>query len=595
MSKQELARARVMEFDVDVPPSVIANEMYKASAAGETVTMAPPERIVARAIPLKTIRLDPAQPRRGIPLETGARRGDTLEMLRAWYAEMRKRRVFDLEALLRNQDMVPVVEGDAELAEWLDLVSLAASIHADGLINPITVYENGHGYIVETGERRYLAYTLLAGTLKDAAYESIPARVTKRDVWRQAAENGRRRPLTAIGMARQLAILLMDMYAHDAGVFFEAYNAITLDGAQDRRFYAQVANGNVYRVKKGLADRVMQVTGLGSPAQISQYRSLLSIPDDLWAVADREDWPERKIRDVGNYMTREGATISEALVAIAEGRAEERADTLASIDVESAADADAAPHAEAAPHAGAGPDAAGMRANEMYERFRAAQQEELARRATGETPAAEVDDPATRLARIVEADARLQELAAPDAAEAAQAAGPAMLTVERSYSERARMMARFPSLRTHPKRSSYLYVDYDRWRWMHVDVPKDTDELYAQWRDLQRDAASAAMGRKAESAPDADAAPEPEPDEAPVRVGRLRPDNLNFLMLIAAHAKKQRGEDARALADMVNRLVQHDIERFEISEMVMLVDDAISDMRAALIVELEQYVPRLPK
>lgn len=272
-------------------------------------------------IPVLSIRPDLRQPRRVIPASVrGAWDGDPQdlpEVLARWRDAVERRlgQGIDLPALLKaTGDGEPDLSGDPLVDAYAKLVSLAASIYKDGLEQPVAVTRDGAGYKIIWGERRWAAYMLLmlhvAGT-----YDAIPALVKpKADVWAQAAENGARAPLNAIGMARQLALLVMDMYP-DAwrNGDFQDYDALLLPGECDRKYYAQVANGNVYRIPKGLGQRVLDVTGLPSMERVRNYRALLSIPDELWIRADEQGMSESAIRD---YLEATKQAQSEAVTSL---------------------------------------------------------------------------------------------------------------------------------------------------------------------------------------------------------------------------------------------------------------------------------------
>ena len=260
--------------------------------------------VVAKPLPIADIRPDLSQPRRAIPAAVRGEwdgDGETLPaVLGAWHArvEALANTTVNLPALLvGNDNMTPTSGlGEPVVSDYLELLSLAASIHIDGLQEPIKVVRRGDRWDIESGERRWLAHWLLHLHV-GGEYETILATEKARfDVWAQAAENGARAPLNAIGMARQIALLVMDMYQGDDGVKFDAYAALVLPGACDRPFYAQVANGNIYRVKKGMGQRVLDVTGLKAGDHIRKYRALLSIDDDLWRRADEDNLTEWDIR-----------------------------------------------------------------------------------------------------------------------------------------------------------------------------------------------------------------------------------------------------------------------------------------------------------
>lgn len=260
-------------------------------------------RQVAKPIALDEIIPDLAQPRQAIPLSIrNAARSSNEPEWTVWHrvAEQLNGKPIDLSSLLRGEGEGALNDplGIPMVDSFMDLVSLAASIYRDGLANAITVQARGERYEIETGERRYQAYKMLFGALGDAKFNKINARVVpKADVWRQAAENGARRPLNAIGMARQLALLIMDLWRGRDGASFVPYGQMVQDGDVDRKFYAQVADGNIWRIPKGASERILQVTGLKSKGQLHQYRLLLNVPDDIWAKADEENWAEFKIRE----------------------------------------------------------------------------------------------------------------------------------------------------------------------------------------------------------------------------------------------------------------------------------------------------------
>jgi len=253
---------------------------------------------VAKPLPLQEIYPDLTQPRRAIPITVrGQWDGDPDDLpaiLGNWHLMARKASPVDIDVvklLMGVGDPAGSDERNPVVDEYLELIALAASIHRDGLVNPITVTAQGGQYVIETGERRVLAHWLLAHFVDSGKYEKIAARlVDKSDVWRQAAENGVRRPLFAVGMARQLALLIMDMYRDDPGEKFMFYRDMVLPGEVDRKFYAQVANGNAYPVKPGMSQRILDVTGLKNVARIAEHRSLLRVPDEVWVEADTDNW-----------------------------------------------------------------------------------------------------------------------------------------------------------------------------------------------------------------------------------------------------------------------------------------------------------------
>lgn len=272
-------------------------------------TLPPVRANAVQQIPLEQIRPDWKQPRRAIPVAVMHHDWKTVNirrMLNSWGDRVRVELGNpaywigkNLPEWLRSAQPLPeLVLKSGVVTDFFELVSLAASICAHGLTNPITVVQDGDHYVIETGERRFLAYSLLsAHLLSDGKWDSIPALVVQDgDVWRQAAENGSRQPLNAIGMARQIALLVMDMYKGDEDVQFQRWEELVQPGECDQAFYAQVKKGTTYPIKKGELERVLAVTGLKSSDHVSLYRALLDLDPELWVKADRENLTEGAIR-----------------------------------------------------------------------------------------------------------------------------------------------------------------------------------------------------------------------------------------------------------------------------------------------------------
>lgn len=275
-------------------------------------------RVVARPTPITDIWADLAQPRRAVPASVrGDWAGDPRHvpaLLEAWHTAAQTAggiRIDPARFLEGNENTEKWPETlPALTAGYVDLLRLAATIFRDGLINPIGVVQRGRGnYLIETGERRWLAHHLLDMYRPDEGFERIAAVQGKtHDVWRQATENTARRALGPIGMARQLALLIMDVRRQEQarhGAAYDSYETLIAPGGCDRRFYAQVADGNLHRIPKGDAERIQAAMGLSSKQMLGYYRKLLAltesdeINDILWTRADVEDWPERVLRDIG--------------------------------------------------------------------------------------------------------------------------------------------------------------------------------------------------------------------------------------------------------------------------------------------------------
>lgn len=197
-------------------------------------------------------------------------------------------------------DETPVADNPIERS-LMQLIELAMSIREKGLMNPITVAPAAGGYIIETGERRWMAYHMLRYYIGvddshqergDLKWDKIPAvNVGEMDVWRQAYENNARNNLNAIGKARQLAILLMHLHP------MESFQQID-DFEHERDFYAQVADGNTYRVPRGKGKYLVSALNLKSTKQLRDYRGLLKAPHRLWDEADENNYGEGTIRQM---------------------------------------------------------------------------------------------------------------------------------------------------------------------------------------------------------------------------------------------------------------------------------------------------------
>lgn len=304
MSRREKPRLNAWEGD-ERELAQIADEIYGASE-GPALEGG---RVVARPTPIGEIWADVKQPRRAVPasirLHWDGSPAQVAGLLDEWLAAAERLTgagIDPRELVAGRGEGLPVDEWPALARDYVELCRLAASIRADGLLNPINVAQIGRRTVIIAGERRWLAYWLLAGYTEDAGYLRIPAQTVSDvdHVWKQAAENTARRQLNAIGMARQLALLIMAA-RQDEG--YQAFEEVVTPGVCDRRYYAQVADGNVHRIPKGMGERIQAAMGL-SMTQLSQYRNLLHLTDDdqvndaLWLRGDVEDWPEKAFREV---------------------------------------------------------------------------------------------------------------------------------------------------------------------------------------------------------------------------------------------------------------------------------------------------------
>jgi hypothetical protein len=287
----------------------VANEIYGGSSE-----IPDSGRVVARPTAIDSIWADVRQPRRAIPLSIrmhwNGDPADVAALFEQWHkvAAAEADQQIDVRTLLLGEgEGIDTDKFPSVAQEFVKLVRLAAHIKENGLINPITVIESDGRLLIESGERRWLAHHLLHLYLGDQWAKVPAAKGNATDsIWRQAGENTQRRELNAIGMARQLALLIMAARGTPPianGTPYQEYEDIVGAGVCDRRYYAQVADGNVHRIPRGMGERIQGAMGLGLE-QLSQYRRLLKLTDDdqindaLWVRADVENWAENTLREV---------------------------------------------------------------------------------------------------------------------------------------------------------------------------------------------------------------------------------------------------------------------------------------------------------
>lgn len=270
------------------------------------------------ATSIHQIAPDPTQPRRQIPSVIRQQwDGQNIQQLFAvWINQFAAERGMEYEAAgdlifhkMQNKDTAESATEDAPklkpgVAEssLMEVVQLAADIAERGLINPVSVVRmGGQSFRLETGERRWLAYHLLHLSFVDRDGQSqwmrIPAQeVTAASVWRQASENTARAQINAISKARQLALLLMDWYTQNESADFLPYS----DFEHDRHFYAQVQDGELWKIPYGKAEMFLTAMNVKNAVQLRQYRRLLHLPDSVWTVADdynlTQSWLEDRQR-----------------------------------------------------------------------------------------------------------------------------------------------------------------------------------------------------------------------------------------------------------------------------------------------------------
>ncbi|HRL14637.1 MAG TPA: hypothetical protein PKX07_22325, partial [Aggregatilineales bacterium] len=162
--------------------------------------------------------------------------------------------------------------------------------------NPLTVVDVTQGvsrmYRIETGERRYWATWLLRSVIEgytgDGTIPCIVIPVERSSVFRQAKENTARADLTAIGMARQAALLLLTVHGYEIPA-----------GAVTNDFYRQALDLDL-RGKREYSDAVLAAMGAVDKRRFQQYKALLKLSDEALELADRHALEEKKLRYVLN-------------------------------------------------------------------------------------------------------------------------------------------------------------------------------------------------------------------------------------------------------------------------------------------------------
>jgi len=257
---------------------------------------------------LEMVRPDPVQPRRVLPEQihtafhnqrlTPTQALKELVQIVQVAARQRGQPFNNVLELLPNADdeREDVIETKLSPEEQLlrDLVNLAVTIRDDGQVNPLTVVDVSQGVVrlfrIETGERRYWATWLLRDFIPSYTGDGmipcliIPAE--RASVFRQAKENTARSGLSAIAMARQAALLLLNVHGYDI-----PSSAVSND------FYRQALDLDL-RGKREYADAILSAMGSVDKARFSRIKSLLRLSDEAMELADRYDIDEKKLRYV---------------------------------------------------------------------------------------------------------------------------------------------------------------------------------------------------------------------------------------------------------------------------------------------------------
>ena len=294
----DAARRRGLKIDETLfDVGTAASEGFGHDMGFSAIDIQTKQIIKAKPIDIFSIRPSPSQPRRVVP--SAYRGGSVMEQIGRWLADVEgtSGRGLALQQMIKGEMELRSLDSaqgdDALLAEELPLLrlaDLAASIRQDGLTNPITVVKSGDAYVIETGERRWVAYHLLHEYIEGGDYAAIPARrMAELNLWRQASENTARDALNAIARARQIALLLMDMHGWGNFAPIESFK-------HEQDFYAQVADAERWRIPYGQSEQLCQACGFENASRIRQYRALLKLNREQWTLADDSDIPEFELR-----------------------------------------------------------------------------------------------------------------------------------------------------------------------------------------------------------------------------------------------------------------------------------------------------------
>jgi len=257
---------------------------------------------------LEMVRPDPVQPRRVLPesihLNFHNNRVTPTQALRELVqlvqiaARQRGRPFNNVLELLPNADDEREDDATVNLSpeETLlrDLVNLAVTIRDDGQVNPLTVVDVSQGvtrlFRIETGERRYWATWLLRdfipGYTGDGMIPCIVIPANRSSVFRQAKENTARSGLTAVALARQVALLLLTVHGYEVPAY-----------AVGNEFYRQALDLDL-RAKREYTDTVLSAMGGIKKGHFSAIKALLRLSDEALELADRYDIDEKKLRYV---------------------------------------------------------------------------------------------------------------------------------------------------------------------------------------------------------------------------------------------------------------------------------------------------------
>jgi hypothetical protein len=256
-------------------------------------------------IAISLIRPDAAQPRRVLPeMIHQAFHHQELTPLQALKQYIEKVRIAarqkgrPFESLLDLLISTDETRDERELTpierDLHDLTNLAMTLRSDGQVNPLTIVDCSQGampsYRIETGERRYWANYIdmefIPGYQGDGNVPCIILPPGEASVFRQAKENTSRAGLNAIGMARQVALLLLAVY-----------DIHPPSGCVTHDFYRQALDLDLRNKREYTTDVLSAMGGL-SRSRLSHYKALLNLSDEAIELADRYSLDEGSLRYV---------------------------------------------------------------------------------------------------------------------------------------------------------------------------------------------------------------------------------------------------------------------------------------------------------
>ncbi|MBX3081693.1 MAG: hypothetical protein KF716_08655 [Anaerolineae bacterium] len=300
-----MSQGKASRFAAPAQQTVEADALVYGDS--KPIILDPNRHLRARSISLTEILPDPAQPRRAVPSAAraawdGRSNAESISaMLGVWVGLAETELQAPLQIYIAAEPpeeykRPEIEEANAPISfKLFKLVDLANDIFANGLHDPISINAVEGGYRTEYGERRWLAHWWLYLATSDEKWTKINAFVRDEfDVWRQASENGARDQLNAISLARQFARLLMDIYQKETT--FRSFAEMVSACECDRAYYAQVADGEQFRVPRGWGEKIVAAMGLSHTTQLRQYRALLRLPDDIWVKGDDQSWGEHALR-----------------------------------------------------------------------------------------------------------------------------------------------------------------------------------------------------------------------------------------------------------------------------------------------------------